>query len=91
MKRRTKQRCEVQADLRLHRWATDLRNLDPSDQDTRRLKIEVDEMRRFMPNQQDQLLVAIRTATAAAMAATEVWYQPRERTDPGIGEAIEKV
>ena len=71
MKRRTKQRCEVQADLRLHRWATDLRHLDPSDQDTRRLKIEVDEMRRFMPNQQDQLLVAIRTATAAAMAATE--------------------
>ena len=44
---------------------------DPSDKDTKRLKIEVDEMRRFMQDQQDQLLVAIRTATAAAVAATE--------------------
>ena len=44
---------------------------DPSNQDTKRLNIEVDEMRRFTHNQQDQLLVAIRTATAAAVAAPE--------------------
>ena len=53
------------------RRATDREVQYPSDQDTKRLKAEVDEMRRFMQNQQDQLLVAIRTATRAAMAATE--------------------
>ena len=53
------------------RRATDREVQYPSDRDTKRLKAEVDEMRRFMQNQQDQLLVAIRTATRAAMAATE--------------------
>ena len=76
---------------------------DPSDKDTKRLKIEVDEMRRFTHNQQDQLLVAIRTATAAAVAGMVEAASPPQRpastapatrTDrlhPVIGEAIEKV
>ena len=42
-----------------------------TDHETKRLKVEMDEIKRFMQNQRDQLTVPIRTATGAAMAATE--------------------
>ena len=61
---------------------------DPSDQDSKRLKAEVDEMRRFMQNQQDQLLVAIRTATAAALAATEASKAIARFGDDGARQSV---
>ena len=60
----------------------------PSDQDTQRLEAEMDEMWRFKQNQQDQLLVAIRTATAAAMAASEASQAIAWFRDEGARQSV---
>ena len=59
-----------------------------SDQDTQRLEAEMDEMWRFKQNQQDQLLVAIRTATAAAMAASEASQAIAWFRDEGARQSV---